>query len=78
MTRRLPWLIAGALAGFVAAVWTLAGIRRTRGRFTASSVASEMGDRAVTARTRVGAAVAEGRRTMREYEAEARSDAPVG
>lgn len=76
--KRLPWLAAGVAAGFVAAVWALAGIRRTRGRLRVSHAATEMGDRAVGARTRLGAAVAEGRRTMREYEAEARSDAPVG
>ena len=76
--KRLPWLVAGMVVGFVAAVWSLASIRRTRGRLRVSSAAAEVGDRAAGARSRFGEAVAEGRRAMREYESDARAEAPVG
>lgn len=64
----MVWMVVGAAGGFLAAVWSLAGIRRARTRLSPRGAPA----RVMGARESLKVAVSEGRRTMREYEAEAR------
>lgn len=61
-------MVLGAVVGFLAAVWSLAGIRRARTRLSPRGVPR----RFMAAGGSLRGAVEEGRRTMREYESEAR------
>jgi hypothetical protein len=74
--RRLFWIAVGACAGALAAVYTLAGIRRARTQLDPQTVPARVAHRAERAQHRVRHAVAEGRRVRTDYEDRARARAP--
>jgi hypothetical protein len=71
MVRRAIWLAVGAASGFVAAVWTLAGVRRVRTQLDPSTATTRVGRQVTGVTHRVRDAVAEGREAARAYEVEA-------
>jgi hypothetical protein len=69
--RRLFWLTVGAAAGALAAVYTLAGIRRARVQLDPTTAPARVTRRIGSAGSRVRHAIDEGRAVTREYESRA-------
>lgn len=72
MIRRVGWMVVGASVGALAALYALAGIRRARTVLDPQTVPGRVAGRAQAARSRVQAAVDDGRRARHEYEERAR------
>lgn len=78
MFKRLFWLAVGTGLGFGASFWLMRTVRQQVARLAPVKVSGQVTD-AVTSRARavgdgVKAALAEGRRAMREREAELRAE----
>ena len=71
MMRRLVWMALGATTGFVAAVWTLAGVRRVRTQLDPATATTRVARRVTGVQGRVRDAVAEGREAKQAYEIDA-------
>ncbi|MGI9033338.1 MAG: hypothetical protein ACR2HY_06595 [Acidimicrobiales bacterium] len=78
MFRRLFWLATGMAAGVGSSFWVARRVRQTVSRYSPPQVASR-GSRAVRRFCDdVGAAVADGRRAMRQAEADLLADERAG
>lgn len=78
MIRRLFWMVLGGVAGAVVTTYTLAGIRQARTQLDPATVPARVARRAGRvaegaggARSRMRAAIDEGRRARQEYETRA-------
>lgn len=71
MIRRLFWMTVGASVGALVTIYALAGIRRARTGLDPQNAPERVARRAAGARRRVQAAIHEGQRARRQYEARA-------
>lgn len=74
MFKRLFWLTMGMTVGFGTSFWFYRTVRETVSRYAPERVAEDLARTVRTFRGEVRAALAEGRRTMRQTEAELRSE----
>jgi hypothetical protein len=78
LIRRLVWFTSGATAGLGGAVWIRRRIRRTVHRYSPEHLQAEASASVRRLGTGMRDAVAEGRRGMREREAELRAELRPG
>ncbi|HVM12248.1 MAG TPA: hypothetical protein VM638_07220 [Actinomycetota bacterium] len=71
--RRAFWVALGLGAGVTSAILVSRWLRRQRERFSPSNIGAQVGEGVRDLRQLLGVSLEEGRRAMREHEAEIRS-----
>lgn len=74
MFKRLFWLTMGMTVGFGTSFWFYRTVKETVSRYAPERVADDLTRTVRTVRAEVRAALAEGRRAMREAEADLRAE----